>query len=390
MENLAQSGQTLVMKLTIQREALVKSINHVMKAVSSKTTIPILTGIKLTASEDTVVLTGSDSNVSIESTIPLKKDEEETAVISQPGSIILQGNFFAEIIKKLPENTVEITVDERLTTTVRSGSSEFNLNGLDPQEYPRLPKIDETRAFRIKTDLLKDVIRQTVFAVSTSEAQPVLTGVNWTVSEGALTCVATDGHRLASRKVAVEESNGELTNVVIPGESLNELGKILDDGVEWVDFVVTESQTLFKTENLLFFSRLLDDNYPDTTRLIPSESKTDVVVETKAFLQALDRTWLLAREDRNNVVKLSAFNSGEIEISSTSPELGKVFEKVGVLSMEGEEVKISFSAKFVMAALRVIDAPEVRIRFTGAMRPFLIQPTEDDSVLQLVLPVRSY
>ncbi|HEX6922988.1 MAG TPA: DNA polymerase III subunit beta [Bacillales bacterium] len=379
------------MQLTIKRDSLLKSMNHVMKAVSSKTTIPILTGIKLMASEDEVVLTGSDSNVSIESTIPLNDNgEEEKALVSKPGSIVLQGNFFAELIKKLPENTVEITVDERLTTTIRSGSSEFNLNGLDPGEYPRLPKIDETRAFRIKTDLLKDVIRQTVFAVSTSEAQPVLTGVNWGVEDGVLKCVATDGHRLASRTVSVEESSGELSNIVIPGQSLNELGKILDDGAEWVDFVVTESQTLFKTENLLFFSRLLDDNYPDTKRLIPSESKTDLVVDTKAFLQALDRTWLLAREDRNHVVKLSTLENGEIEISSNSPELGKVFEKVEPKSLEGEEVKISFSAKFVMAALRAIDAPEVHVSFTGAMRPFIIQPTEDESVLQLVLPVRSY
>ncbi|HET7615653.1 MAG TPA: DNA polymerase III subunit beta, partial [Bacillales bacterium] len=294
------------------------------------------------------------------------------------------------LIKKMPEDTVEMTVNERLTTTIRSGSSEFNLNGLDPEEYPRLPKIDEANSFRIKTDLLKDVIRQTVFAVSTSEAQPVLTGVNWEISEGSLSCVATDGHRLASRRVAVEENAGELSNIVIPGQSLNELGKILDDDSEWVDFVVTESQTLFKANNLLFFSRLLDDNYPDTKRLIPKESKTDIVVDTKSFLQALERTWLLAREDRNHVVKLSTLNDREMEISSNSPELGKVFEKVTAQSVDGEEIKISFSAKFVMAALRVIDAPAVHIRFTGAMRPFLIQPTEDDSVLQLVLPVRSY
>ncbi|HET7627720.1 MAG TPA: DNA polymerase III subunit beta [Bacillales bacterium] len=379
------------MKLTIRREPLLKSINHVMKAVSSKTTIPILTGMKITASKQAVVLTGSDSNVSIESTIPLTDNEEEVAEVSHPGSIVLPGNFFAELIKKLPEDTVDMTVDERLTTTIRSGSSEFNLNGLDPEEYPRLPKIDEENTFRIKTDLLKDVIRQTVFAVSTSEAQPVLTGVNWEISDGTLSCVATDGHRLASRTVAVEENAGQVSNIVIPGQSLNELGKILDDGSEWVDFVVTESQTLFKTNHLLFFTRLLDDNYPDTKRLIPQESKTDVIVDTKAFLQALDRTWLLAREDRShNVVKLSTLNDSEMEISSNSPELGKVFEKVTARSIEGDEVKISFSAKYVMAALRVIDAPEVRIRFTGAMRPFLIQPTEDDSVLQLVLPVRSY
>lgn len=389
MQNVVHFEQGIVMKITMQRDPLIQSLNRVMKAVSSQTTIPILTGIKVTATSEEIKLSGSDSNISIESTIPFE-DEEEIATVEKPGSIVLPGQFFTELIKKLPEDNVEIKVDERFTTTIRSGASEFDLNGLDPQEFPHLPEIKEAQSFKIQTNLLKTIIRQTVFAVSTSEGQPVLTGTHWKVKDEMLTCVATDGHRLAMRTAAIEENPEEIDDLVIPGKSLNELGKILDDNTEWVEFTVTESQILFKTGNLQFFSRLLNDNYPDTNRLIPTESKTEIVIETKAFLQATERTWLLAREDRNHVVKLSIAGNEEIEISSHSPELGKVFDKLNVQSVEGEEIKISFSAKFMIAALRAIDAAEVSVRFTGAMRPFVIQPVGDDSVLQLVLPVRSY
>lgn len=389
MQNVVHFEQGIVMKMTMQRDPLIQSVNHVMKAVSAQTTIPILIGIKITATSEAITLTGSDSNISIESTIPLE-DEETIAEVEKAGSIVLPGTFFSELIKKLPEDDVEIKVDERFTTTIHSGASEFDLNGLDPQEFASLPEIKEAPSFRIRIDLLKAMIRQTVFAVSTSEGQPVLTGTHWRIKDGKLKGVATDGHRLAMRVVDVEESHQDLDDLVIPGKSLNELGKILDEDTEWVDFLVTESQVLFQTGHLQFFSRLLNDNYPDTKRLIPSESKTEIVVETKSFLQATERTWLLAREDRNHVVKLSISNNKEIEISSQSPELGKVFDKMNVQSVDGEEIKISFSAKFMIAALRAVDAAEVSIRFTGAMRPFVIQPVGDDSVLQLVLPVRSY
>ncbi|WP_132747618.1 DNA polymerase III subunit beta [Scopulibacillus darangshiensis] len=379
------------MKFSISKDKLVEGVNHVMKAVSSRTTIPILTGIKINAGLDGITLTGSDSDVSIKAYIPLEEDDEEYVSIEKPGSIVLQARVFSDIVKKLPSDTVNIEADSRLITRITSGSSEFNLNGLDPEEYPRLPQIEEENIITIKTDLLKHLIRQTVFAVSTSETRPVLTGVNWNIQNGKLDCVATDSHRLASRSVAVESAeNATYRNIVIPGKSLNELSKILDDNSgEAVSIVITESQILFKAKNLQFFSRLLDGNYPDTDRLIPNESKTDIVISTKGFLQAIDRASLLAKEERNNVVKFRTL-SGEVEISSQSPELGRVFENVQAEEIKGEELKISFSAKYMMDALSKVDSQDIRISFTGAMRPFLIRPVGDDGILMLILPVRTY
>ncbi len=378
------------MRFIIQRDVLVQNVQDVMKAISSRTTIPILTGIKMKATEDGVTLTGSDSDISIECFIPAEEDGTELVDIAQPGSIVLQAKFFAEIVKKLPETDVEIEVTDHFNTVIKSGTAEFNLNGLDPEEYPHLPEVQEDEFFQLPIDLLKHMIRQTVFAVSTSETRPILTGVNWKVENKELFCVATDSHRLAMRKAPLENGNLSQANIVIPGKSLNELNKILDDSDELIDVFVTENQVLFKTKNLLFFSRLLDGNYPDTSRLIPDESKTDVTLGAKEFLQAIDRASLLAREGRNNVVKFSTMENGFVEVSSNSPEIGKVFERIKTNSVEGDELKISFSAKYVMDALKAIDSNEIQVNFTGAMRPFLIRSVEDQSILQLILPVRTY
>ncbi len=387
------TGGFLTMLFTIQKDYLVRSVQDVMKAVSSRTTIPILTGIKIVATEDGVTLTGSDSDISIESYIPVEEDGKEIAEIKRTGSIVLQAKYFSEIVKKLPKDTVEIEVENHFMTKIKSGKSEFNLNGLDPEEYPHLPQIEEHHVFRLPTDLLKHMIRQTVFAVSTSETRPILTGVNWNVYNSELVCIATDSHRLALRKAKVEGRNIPKefkANVVIPGKSLNELSKILDDSEEMVDIVITDYQVLFRTKHLLFFSRLLEGNYPDTSRLIPTESKTDIFVNTKEFLQAIDRASLLARDGRNNVVKLSTLEGKMLEISSNSPEIGKVVEEVQCELIEGEELKISFSAKYMMDALKALDSTEIKISFTGAMRPFLIRTVEDDTIVQLILPVRTY
>lgn len=378
------------MRFIIQRDRLVQSVQDVMKAVTSRTTIPILTGIKIVASDEGVTLTGSDSDISIESFIPKEEAGDEIVEIKSTGAIVLQAKFFSEIVKKLPTDTVEMEVQNQFQIVIRSGKSEFNLNGLDPEEYPRLPQIEEEKAFKIPTDLLKALIRQTVFAVSTSETRPVLTGVNWKIENGELICIATDSHRLALRKAKVDLEADKSYNVVIPGKSLNELSKILDDGNELVEIVMTENQVLVKAKHLLFFSRLLEGNYPDTSRLIPTENKTEVIVNTKDFLHSIDRASLLAREGRNNVVRFATLENKVVEISSNTPEVGKVIEELQAQSIDGEELKISFSAKYVMDALKTLEGHEIKISFTGAMRPFLIRPLNDESLLQLILPVRTY
>lgn len=378
------------MKFNIVRDQLLNALNDVMKAVSSKTTIPILTGIKIDVSTEGIRLTGSDADITIQTFIPTEKDGQQLIQIDETGSIVLQARMFNEIIRKLPTNEVEIEVTENYQTRIRSGKSDFHLIGLEPNEYPMLPEVSEENQISIPGDLLKSIIRETVFAVSTSESRPVLTGVNWKVTEEGLICVATDSHRLARRIVTLDNLPKDVESVVIPGKSLTELSKILSDSSTPVNIYMTNQQVLFKTEDVLFFSRLLEGNYPDTNRLIPETYQTTVQINGKELLQAIDRASLLAREERNNVVRFSTLDQSQIEISSNSPEIGKVEEEIQVQELTGDELRISFSAKYMMDALKSIDGQGVIIQFTGAMRPFIIRSIHDDSILQLILPVRTY
>ena len=378
------------MKFEIMRDHLLAGLNDVMKAVSSKTTVPILTGIKIDASNEGVSLTGSDQDITIQTFIPAEENGEQIMTIATTGSIVLQARMFNEIIRKLPTNDVEIEVANGFSTYIRSGKSEFHLIGQDAVEYPLLPEISADQQFTIPADLLKSIIRETVFAVATSESRPVLTGVNWNIQDDELICVATDSHRLARRKTKLEQLPSGVSNVVIPGKSLNELNKILEDSTNPVQIVMTHQQVLFKANNMLFFSRLLEGNYPDTSRLIPESYQTNVTLDGKSLLQAIDRASLLAREDRNNVVRFETLEDNTIEISSNSPEIGKVQEQIQVQALEGEALKISFSAKYMMEALKAIDGQDVIIQFTGAMRPFILRSIHDDAILQLILPVRTY
>ncbi|MFP7493226.1 DNA polymerase III subunit beta [Terribacillus saccharophilus] len=380
------------MKFVIQRDRLLASIQDVVKAISSRTAIPILTGMKIEAKEDGITLTGSDSDISIESFIPKEEDGIVYVEEIEPGSIVLQAKYFPEIVRKVPMNAVEIESDAQLNVTIRSGSAEFKLNGQDAEEYPQLPKLHSEDSFELPADLLKNVIKETVFAVSTQETRPLLTGVNVRVQDDQLHFVATDSHRLASRQIPVSTNEAALgfQNVVIPGKSLTELNKILDENQDPVEIRITNNQILFRTKHLYFLSRLLEGNYPDTSRLIPTESKTSLQIDTKELLRSIDRASLLAKENRNNVVKLVTQVSGQLEISSNSPEVGRVVEEVTVQEISGEELRISFSAKYMMDALKVIESDQVKIEFSGAMRPFLIRPTGDEDLLQLITPVRTY
>lgn len=376
------------MQIVVERDALRDAVNQAAKAVSVRTTIPILTGIKLEALEDELILTGSDSDISIQVSIPNRTDDKELVKVGRLGSIVLPAKYFTEIVKKAPAEQIEINVVENLVTQIRSGTAQFNLNGLDAGEYPLLPQLTEEQVFRLPARQLKNLIRQTAFAVSTLESRPILTGVLFKLSQNQLTLVATDSHRLARRQTQVEaDPDIQFDNVVVPGRSLIELQRIMEDD-EMIEIVITQNQMLAKADRLLFYSRLLEGTYPDTDRIIPTSGKTALLLETKGIQAAIERASLLAR-DSKHVVKLTT-QEGRVEITSNTPEVGQVKEEVQVEQLEGEEVQIAFNAKFMLDALRSTDSEKISIQFTGALSPFIIQPSDDHQLLHLILPVRTY
>jgi DNA polymerase-3 subunit beta len=377
------------MKLTILRNELNDAIQHVSKAVASRTTIPILSGIKLEASMTGVTLTASDTDISIQSFIPLETPNKTIGTVERTGSVVLTAKFFVEIVKKLPHEEVHIEVGERFQTRITSGATEIQLVGLDPEEFPILPTVQEDQVVSIPGDLLRDMIRQTVFAVTTNESTPILTGVLWNLQEGIYKFVATDRHRLASRTAMVELYDVRFSNIVISGKTLNELAKIVPDQNVMVDIVVADNQVLFKLGNVLFYSRMLDGTYPDTSKIIPQSFKTELVLNTKALSDAIDRAYLLSREEKTNIVRLITTDDGGIEISSSSSELGKVTEQLTVTELRGEPLKIAFNSKYMLDVLKVIDSEELFIGFNGAMSPIIIRPSDHENSLHLILPYRT-
>ncbi|GAA3721673.1 DNA polymerase III subunit beta [Salinicoccus jeotgali] len=377
------------MKISINRQYFIEQLNHCLKAISPRTTLPILNGIKMEVKEESLVLTGSDSEISIEITIPTEIDNEEILEIEEPGTVVLSGRFFVDIIKKLSGDFVALETNDQFQTKITASQSEFNLSGNDPDQYPLLPEVNDEESVVLPSAVLKTIITQTNFAVSLSETRPVLTGINWQFSEDGIKFTATDSHRLALRKLQGEQFNMENMNAIIPGKSLTELNKIITDSDEEVEIHFSQNQVLFSYGNMRFISRLLEGNYPDTSRLFPENYETKVTVKNSEFYHAIDRVSLLAREGGNNVIRMTVEN-GSVALSSNSPEVGTVHEAINTGKVEGEDLKISFNSKYMMDALKAINDDEVSIEFFGTMRPFTLEAAESDEVVQLILPIRTY
>ncbi|MBO1004174.1 DNA polymerase III subunit beta [Pseudogracilibacillus auburnensis] len=378
------------MKFKIQKKYLLNSIQAVSNAISSRTVIPILTGMKIDVTPSKIVLTGSNSDITIQSHIPSMKEEEEIITDMTAGSIVLPVPHFPEIIRKLPEDIVHVTVEDNYKTIIQSGKAVFTLYGQSSEEYPHIKINQSEDHLTLNIKDLKTLIRQTVFAVSPMETRPILTGVNVSLTNDLLTFTATDSHRLALRSINIKENNLEADSIVIPGKSLQDLNKIFDDHDGKVHMTILKNQVLFYTDHLYFLSRLLSGNYPETSRLIPNESKTTLHIFTKDLIHTIERAALLSSRDQNNVIRLDTLENNIIEISGNSPEIGNVKEQLGAVSIEGEELKISFSSRYMLDTLRTIDSERVQIDFTGAMRPFVIRTPDEDKILQLILPVRTF
>ena len=383
------------MKFSINRQVLIKHLSDVQRAISSRTTIPILTGVKISADENGIVLSGSDSDISIETLIPVSEENNQIEIHTQ-GGIVLPARFFSEIVKKLADEKITIEVKDHFQTNITSAKASFTINGIDVNNYPNFPVIDSNEVITLPTALFKQVIQHTVIATSTQESRPILTGVNMTIQDGKLTAVATDSHRLSQRVISIAAPDSQLEktyNVIIPGKSLVELSRIVENQVT-IEMMITENQVLFKAENVYFYSRLLEGYYPDTNRLIPASSSTQIVLNAYDLLQATDRASLLSHEGKNNVVKLS-IDANKVELSGNSPEVGNVEESLAYESASGDPLIISFNPDYMKDALRTFGQQDVQVNFTSAVRPFTVVPADreddnDNSFIQLITPVRTY
>lgn len=376
------------MKFKINRNIFLENLNNVMRAISSRTSIPILTGVKLEIAENELKITGSDTNTLIE----IKLSVGENLSIETPGSIVLPARFFNEIVKKLPGKEFSFEVKDNFQTTIKSGKSEFVVNGLDANNYPRLPEIFSASSFEIDGKIFRELINQTTFAVATQDSRPILTGVHFNFNKTELKAVATDSHRLSQRSVQLENGPQDQSDLIIPGKSLVDLSRIIGENNPKIHIDTGDNQVLFVIGNISFYSRLLEGSYPDTDRLLPETSTTTAIFSVTDLANSLDRASLLTHESRNNVVKLTINPSAqEVIINGNSPEIGNVEESISFKEITGDDLEISFNPDYLRDALRASITDSVLMNFTQPLRPFTVTPDNPAlNFVQLITPVRTF
>ncbi|CUO08390.1 DNA polymerase III subunit beta [Turicibacter sanguinis] len=376
------------MKIKVDRQLLLTQLSYISKAIPTKTPLPVLTGIKFVVAEEGLYLTTSDSDITINTFLPLEVNDTQVIQIDSVGSIIIPGKYFIEIIKKLNGDNIEISTFEGNYVTIKCGRSEYTLNGFDVTQYPNIELIKHDNPIHLEKQLLKTIIRQTVFSTANSENRPVLTGVNFRYDADELMCVATDSFRLSKKLVPLNKLH-EPFNIVIPGRSLIELSKILDDSHESVDVYLANNQILFQIGNISFQSRLLDGIYPETKEFVPTTFGIEIKANYHELYNAFDRAALIARDQVSNVVKLNILpEESKLLITANSPEVGKVEEEVQVEMISGGELRIACSALFIIDALKAINNSDVIMSFNGDMRPFILRDQYDETTIQLIVPVR--
>ena len=375
------------MKLTIKKDLLLNALNKVSKAISTKNLIPVLAGIKFELKKKKLTLTASDNDITIQTMI--ESTNEEDFKVEQEGSIIIQGKYILDIVRKLPDKYINIEVIDELKILIYTENSEFNLNGISESEYPNIGLEESKKKVSINASVFKDIVNQTAFASSNEESKPVLTGINFKIVGDVLECNSTDSYRLARKVVKLSGASEENYNIVIPSHNILEFSRIIDEEDSDIELHIFNNKILFRTGNLKFESRLINGTYPNTSNLLPDSSYLVVSTNLNAFYNVIDRVSILTSDKEKNIVTLET-RGDMLVLKSSSVEIGRVEEKMPITKNNDEDIKISFSAKYMMEALKSFSTETVDIHFVGEIKPILIKSSEDETLTQLVLPIRTY
>lgn len=375
------------MKFTIKKDLLLEALNKVSRAISTKNLIPVLAGIKFELKKKKLTLTASDNDITIQTSIESTSDEDFK--IENEGSIIIQGKYILDIVRKLPDKYINIEVVDELKIVIYTENSEFNLNGISESEYPNIGLEESKKKVNVNASVFKTIVNQTAFASSNEESKLVLTGINFNIVGDILECNSTDSYRLARKVVKLDKESEENYNIVIPSHNIVEFCKILSEDDEIVELHIFNNKILFKTGNLKFESRLINGTYPNTSNLLPADSLLVVSTKLADFYDVIDRVSILTSDKEKNIVTLETTDEWLI-LRSSSAEIGRVEEKMPITKNNSENIKISFSAKYMMEALKSFSTETVDIHFVGEIKPILIKSNEDTTLTQLVLPIRTY
>jgi len=366
------------MKIRCAKDELFERVQMVQRAVSGRSTLPILNNILAEAKGDTLTLVAYDLEFGIEGSLKVNVEAE--------GGTTIPARVFAEVIGSMPEAEIMIEVDDRQMVTIACGSSHYRIHGLRAEEFPRLPLLTEGATVHIGRLKLRQLIRRTAFESSIDETRPILTGVLTSADGNALSMIATDTHRLAWAEGSLEEPAEVPASAIVPGriytELLRILGAVEDDSCE---IRICENQAQFHIGHIAVQSRLIDGEFPNWEKVLPKNPETKVTVDVESLRQALRRAAIVAREDANKVVV--AAGSDGLTLSADSQEVGTGHEELPA-HVDGPDVSIGFNARYLLDALNVVDADEVRLDLRGALESGLLTPVDGEAFKYVLMPMQ--
>lgn len=364
------------MKVICEGLDLSDAILKVSKGTSTKTTNPILEGIKLVAEEDFLSLSATDLELSIEKKIK--------ASIIVDGETVVPGRFFSEYLKKLNNEQIELELDDKNILNIKYTDSYGKIQCLNPIEFPQIKAVDNEQFFEITKKDLKDLILKSIFAVAVDETRPILKGCKFEVDETSITSIALDGYRLAkSMKPIIHTTNN--FNIIVPSRSLKEISNLLDDSEDVIKVFVQKNHLMIEMDNTKITTRLLDGDFINYKQIIPSTFNSTIIINKNQLEDAIERASLLSKIDKNNLVKFDI--SDKVMVLSSHSDIGDIKENI-TISLKGKDIVIAFNARYLSEALRTINDEFIKLNFTSTIAPCIITSNESDEYLFLILPVR--
>ena len=368
------------MKIVCYKDKILKAINSVVKGVASKTTMPILEGILIQTNDNEIKLTTYDLEIGIEYVMECEVQEQ--------GSTVVNAIMFSEIIRKLPDTEIHISVNDKNLLEIECEGSLYKLATMNPDEFPELPKIEIENSIEVDQNVLKNMIRKTIFAVSSEESRPIFTGCLFEVESNKLSLVAVDGFRLALRSIYLSKQTNNFS-AVIPGKTLNEVNKIISDSFEPVKIGVAKNQALFEMDNCKVVTRILDGEFLNYKNVIPSNWETRVKVNKNSLQNSFERVSLISsssvEKEKKYPVKVQV-DIGKVVISCTN-QTGDAKEELYVAT-EGKNLEAGFNPKYFLDSLKAIDDEDVYVEFGSSISPCLIKSVENSDYTYMILPIR--
>ena len=366
------------MKFTCSAATLIDSLQIVTKALPGRTTNQVLEGILIETDINEVIMTCSDERITIVTRLE--------AYVTEPGRGVVPGKLFNEIVRRLADGDIEISMNERFVFTIRGAGNRTNISGQDADLYPALPEISGEKEISLPQDMLRDMIQKTEFAIAVEDMREVLTGCLLEIANGDVTMVALDGFRMALRRAKCSDVLERLS-VIIPDRAVGDIGKLLsDDADAFANLSFGGGKLHIKLDKTEIFVILVEGEYVQYRQILPTRFATHVVVDLEPFRRGIDRAALIAREGNNNLLILK-IAGGEMAIESHS-QIGDVYEKLEI-QQEGADLNIAFNVKYLTDVVRFIDAEQIEINLNNAISPCIITPLNDQDYVHLVLPVRT-